>query len=974
MQSTLMPASIRPVFDELIQKRVVNPRHFGKPGLLRRALRMRLLSGVVLAAPALVLCFWYIAVALAAHYRHARAVDVVEPLSLHVFHLHLHDRLTHDRRRLLMPDALGESSLPTYELRISNSGLDQLDQTLPPGDGDAYYVDAHLIRGNDIYPVKVRYRGRKPWHWNAPQKSYKVRMQGGNLFDGRGTFNFVNTPEPMPFDEHLIFSIAHEEGLLTPDYYPFRLFLNNAYWGVYFFETQPDEGLLRRSRRMPGSIYSGNGAPPDSKTGVSTLWNVARHWQKVAAIEQEQMDDFEELEALIAAVNEPSDEQFMSFAARFIDLDKFALFDALDVVFGVNEHDFENNHKLYFDPYRGRYEPIAWDFRGGEHESELNRTENPLLLRLKQIPEYLTRRNRTVLRLLDGPCSTQALRARASALLDELKADQERDPYWDAYELLPSMGPYFRQLPRPMNRELQAVAVDARLGQYAERERFVRTALTGEEVSAVVPVGQPPSGELAIDVLVGGMAGLHLTEVEVAGTGTCEDQGWELFADTDLSDALDYSTDRHLVHADGNTPTAFDLVVYPGVRLVPRKPHRSRGLVRTEPETRRYRLFLNSGGCRPDEVIFRGVNLVTSAPFTVELDSVAPTDVSPIASIECELEFHPTPDESSPHPWCLDAPSAERVQLGPGAVEIPKTRVFEPYQTVEIVAGTTLFMGPNASLVFLGKVTARGRLDAPIRIVPRRDRWGGIALQGPGTAGSRLVHVIVERGRRPAFGIVHYPGMINVHDTDSIELAHLSVRANSQSDDALHAAYVRDLVVRHSEFVDTASDAIDLEFTTATLDDITVRHAGDDAVDLMTSNVKVSNSRFVDFTNNAVSAGEWTEASIESCLAAKGEQGILVKNSSSVSLSNVLVYRATVGLQLEPVSQWYTGKSHVHGETFHAVQCRQQVAARGRKLKKLGRIASQVRSGELEALQRQLGIREWEDLDAAVQRLEAGSQ
>jgi hypothetical protein len=337
--------------------------------------------------------------------------------------------------------------------------------------------------------------------------------------------------------------------------------------------------------------------------------------------------------------------------------------------------------------------------------------------------------------------------------------------------------------------------------------------------------------------------------------------------------------------------------------------------------------------------------------------------------VTCDLEFNPVPDETSPHPWCFERPDRNRIRLGPGTVEIAETRVFDRHEPVEIAAGTTLLMGADASLVFLGPVVARGRRDAPIRFQSRSGRWGGIALQGHGTAGSRLSHVIVEHGTLPSYGIVHYPGMINLQDTEGIEISNALIRDNSKSDDALHAAYVRDLTIRETTVEDVASDAIDLEFTTGLLDDIVVRRAGDDAVDLMTSEVTVQNGRFVRFGDNAISAGEWTDATVKNCLAAAGAQGVLVKNASSVSLSDVLLYRNDVGVQLEPVSQWYTGKSHVRAEVLHAVQCQEQVAARGRKLKKLGRIESQVSEGELEGLRRRLGIGAWNELDAAVTRL-----
>ena len=37
-------------------------------------------------------------------------------------------------------------------------------------------------------------------------------------------------------------------------------------------------------------------------------------------------------------------------------------FVALDRALGGRHHDYCHNQKLYFDPYKGRWEPIEWDF------------------------------------------------------------------------------------------------------------------------------------------------------------------------------------------------------------------------------------------------------------------------------------------------------------------------------------------------------------------------------------------------------------------------------------------------------------------------------------------------------------------------------------------------------------------------------------------------------------------------------------
>jgi hypothetical protein len=638
------PHRLQRLYHWLLRKRVLSEPLFGQPSLLNRLLRMHFLSALVVSLPALTMCLWYAGMAVAAHVRHQSVLGGQEPFTADLFQLHLHDRLAQDWRRLQMPEPLGKSPLPTYGLVLNNDALDQLGARLPPDDGAAYYVDAQLTHAGRVYQVQVRYRGGKPWHWDHPQKSWKVRVKGEDLVDGRAIFNFINTPEVVPFEEDVILDVAREQGLLAPDYFPFRLLLNQAYLGVYFFEAQPDEGLLRGARRVPGSIYSGNEAPIDPQTGVSSLWRSAKHWNKVDAPGPE---DSTELEALIGAVNQASPQAFAEFASRYLDLEQLGRFDALDVVFGCNQHDFHQNHKLYFDPYRGRFEPIAWNFRGCDHDPELNRTENPLLLRLKQLPAYLSLRNRKVYELVRGAAAPDVVSDRTRQLLATLAADQARDPYWDAYELLPAMGAYYHQLVRPMTRELQAFAAEVHLYTYRQRARYLLDALERREISASLA----PHGKASIlDVTVGGNSGYRLNTVLPVWPEDCAPGSWQLFADTSLDGRLDEATDRALGGAQpGPTPARAGLELYPGVRFEARRPHPYRGKVKAAPEARRYRLFVASDRCQPRRLRLEGVSLVTRQPFAIEASLGSPLEALPVV---CQSNYREEPGQASPHPWC----------------------------------------------------------------------------------------------------------------------------------------------------------------------------------------------------------------------------------------------------------------------------------------------------------------------------------
>jgi hypothetical protein len=967
------------LYRRLVERRILPERRFGQPGILHRLIYVRFASALMLSAPALAMCIWYAYLAYSAHVRYENATGFKEPLTAELFQLHLHDRLSQDLRRLTMPQPLRKSALPTYGLVVANDELARLDELIPPSDGKSYYVKAFLTSGRDTLPARVRYRGSRHWHWNYPQKSWKVRLDSGVMLDGRVAFNFINTPEPMPFDEQMILDIGREHGLLAPDYFPFRLLLNKAYLGVYFFANQPDEGMLRGASRFPGSIYSGNDAPTDKKTGVSSLWQSAKYWKKVASSGPRYSDDFGELEALLRVVNTGSPQEFADFAEQYLDLEKFALFDALDVVFGCNNHDFGENHKLYFDPYRARFEPIAWNFRGVKHQPLLNRTEHPLLLRLKQLPHYLTLRNRNVYDLLRGSCSNDALRRRMQTLLDRLAADQIRDPYWDAYQLLPSVSPYYRQLVRPMDRFRQAAATETFVNELAERELFLLTELSRQEVGArLLPLaasrgataGKDSTDAFALDLTVGGNSGIRLGPVKPIWPRSCKPERWQLYADTNLNDNLDPESDRALTSVlspdEAAEPT---LELFPATQLIARRLHPNRGAVRSTDAPERYRLLVSSPGCRAERVIVQATSEVTGAPFRVEAEARprAPTpDPIECAAAPPEVE----PGQLSPHPWCLRHPHPESITFGPGMVELDKTLVFGRQQTVTIAPGTTFYLGKKASLIFFGRVEAVGSKDAPIRFVPRDKRWGGIVVQGHGSAGSRFRHALFRKGTTVQWGLGRYPAMVNVHDTTDIDIEHCLFEKNEKSEDALHATYVQNLTLRDSLFRKSAADAIDIEFSSGRVERVTATESGDEPLDLMGSQVVVRGCRFVDFGGSGVSAGEESNVILEDTLIAQGTHGLLVKNASTASVRGTLLYWNRVGVRLEVTSVWYSGKARLRGGPLHVVRCAKPVQVAGGSAKRVKLVSKRLDDNNLKRLRTEvLGLKDWGELDGRIGEL-----
>ena len=173
-------------------------------------------------------------------------------------------------------------------------------------------------------------------------------------------------------------------------------------------------------------MYSGD-LPQSAPAGE--LWTGTAGWRKVAWREEQEKDDMGELAQLLSQVRGASVAEFADFARHEIDLDAFAEFEAIDIAFGCEQHNFRENHKLYFDPYRGRWSRWPGAFAAFEHDPVFNRVDNPLLLRLKLVPGYLALRDRLLYRFLTNEGSGAAVRARGIDLWKRIGRDLESDPY-----------------------------------------------------------------------------------------------------------------------------------------------------------------------------------------------------------------------------------------------------------------------------------------------------------------------------------------------------------------------------------------------------------------------------------------------------------------------------------------------------------------------------------------------------------------
>lgn len=934
--------------------------------LLWRLYRVRPITTFVLCLPGTLLVAWYGWLAFAKLHRYQTAVEHQEALTAETYQIALHDALHSDWRRMFAPPVPEQSSLHTFRFELERQEWAELM------DSASIRQDRPYVRGKveDVddgttIEARIRLRGGRHWHLGETQKSFKAKADKGDLIAGNRVANFINDPTPMVVGEQLIIDLARESGILTPAAFFARLKVNTKDLGVYHYEAGADESLLREGHRVPGSIFSGE-LPSNSPT--KALWAGPELWTKVATRTDEEADktDFSELGQFLQHFRDDSSHAFADFAHGELELRKFALFDVLDVAFGGDQHDFRENHQYYFDPYNGRWEPIAWNFRGFQSDRHFNVVDNPILLRLKFLPDYLVLRNRLLYEFLSGEGSPTRVHERAASLLKKIAPELKSDAYFDAYRQLPRVDTFHRRMVRPMTLKRLALVAESELVTYNNRHAQLTTALEsnplyhrlGSSVAVLtsetaVPSKkqQAPSKQASLgsgatvdaapgplpqryntplSLFVDGEAGATLRELSVQFSADCAKPEVVLLrhhnphASTSDNNWAQIPTRS----AKGEVELLEELTLTSGVKIVPHeRPNPRRGDIRAEVVPAQYAFALETS-CPPSAVVAEARNTSTSARILSRAVTNDTLTRLPKAYGDVSATPQFTVGDVAPHHWAYVSESPREITLGPGDVDVPTTRVFSPLESVVVEPGTRLRMGADASLVFLGKVKFRGQADAPIGIEPLTGAaWGGIALQGEHTAGSRLRHVVAFGGTEPKYRAVSYPAMINIHSTSDIDLEDCRFGKHGGKTDLLHVAYVNNLRITDTEVRDVGGDAIDLEFSTAKLKRLRVVNSGDDALDLMGSRIDISDSVMLGMEGNGISAGEESSVTIQNTLIADGKIGVQAKNASTISLAGTVLLDNNTGVRTYQKTVRYAGESRVSanvlfivGATKHAIR------------------------------------------------------
>jgi len=261
-------------------------------------------------------------------------------------------------------EKLASSGVPVYDLRIAPKDLRKLQQTAEQVTARSIatgiprqYVPAHFLMDGQWLPIQVKLRGLYGGHYLKKRPSLRLKFPRTHLFGGKKQINLS-----QPYDKGLTVDVTtnwelEHYDILTWDSQFVVLRLNGEVVGLFQEIEQFGRSMTDRKARPEGFIFSGDGQlfgteGPDYDKALAAI-------ELVKACRG-------------AGGTPPAEHCNWEFFRAYFDTDKWAWSAALIAILQSAHAWHPDNLRMFWDPARGSFEPIPWDYACYSLDPELH--------------------------------------------------------------------------------------------------------------------------------------------------------------------------------------------------------------------------------------------------------------------------------------------------------------------------------------------------------------------------------------------------------------------------------------------------------------------------------------------------------------------------------------------------------------------------------------------------------------------------
>jgi len=259
--------------------------------------------------------------------------------------------------------------LPVFDLKLNRKNIDYINDVISRSldqsnnvyssgpfisiyDND--FIDdtkTTFLYDNEKYNVKVKLHGVADDNWINPKKSYSFKTSKEKLFKNIRRFKLI-VLEEQSIQTLFSYYLSDLMGYFRVNTEIVRLRINGVDQGLYLFEESLSEDLLEKNQ-LPGVdvIRALDEWTHQYNTGHLTLFTHETANQNFDNITGKDLGQLSLFNKLMTA-------KTFKEIENIVDIEKFALFEAMRIIFATNHAIAGDNLKILFDTTSGKFFPF----------------------------------------------------------------------------------------------------------------------------------------------------------------------------------------------------------------------------------------------------------------------------------------------------------------------------------------------------------------------------------------------------------------------------------------------------------------------------------------------------------------------------------------------------------------------------------------------------------------------------------------
>jgi hypothetical protein len=754
------------------------------------------------------------------------------------------------------------SSLPHFNLEFTRNNMDYMAKAI--SESEKFMLDSmnefqkcKIQYDNKLYKCKVRLHGSGSDNWANAKKAFAIKLNKKNLINNMRRFSFIPITKDVP-GIPVVFAYK-----LLSHYFNFNvkselvyLSINGISQGLYMLEEKAHKSVLEKNNysgvdiiksidKWDSQYYSAHQDP----------YNTYISYQKFKKISKKDVGQLLKYRKILKNVNN------YETVSKLIDIDKFAQFDALRILFASYGSVEGDNNKYLYDTSTGRVYPYpriegsvytlksnnySKNFESMMYSTDLlnKNDDNTLLQTLVKNNKYRTIRNTYLSNFLkDRDVIIGMYDFLVEKYTPHIKADTT------SYS---SSRLYLFKIKEARN---SLISNFNKISEYINYSRAFTDIVQTDRNKYIIEVKSDSNAPTSINFLKFYFKGLELNN----GVATITDLQNDKVTTVNVDNFAKFFKDKEfMLNLDNNLDNEKNV----------------------------YRYEIEFG------------NAVNFDKFTIEYrnnltGNLIDSEDTYTSLLKNPGNFNLSFFDQSIDDFIVKNKSLDFVRDGDYGVILKmgnytvKDNIVLPYGVaLNIEAGTKIQIAHKKSLLVYGSLNVNGRSDLPVVItsIDNKKPFGTVAAIGDNKTVCRINYLDISNGSESIMNGSFLSGALSLYSHKRVSIDHSKIHDNF-ADDGLNIKN-SNVEIRRSEFYANFADQVDLDATHAMIENSTFKASdkdkNGDGLDLSGSKAMVSYSNFDNFMDKGISVGEGTQLFVYSNNFINNRSAVTGKDSSKL--------------------------------------------------------------------------------------------